>query len=206
MATAPAKTDDGKKYEIILKNVRISYPNLFAPKKAKGKENDPNEVGNFSATFLLDKDKDKDQIEFIKERMTALLKEQNKGIALPPDKVALRDGDMFKPGVEGYENQMFLTSSNKKRPQVKEPNSAPKDAKGELVDLAASDPRMFGGVYVNAIVRLWFQENDNGKRVNGSLEAVQYVKPGEPFGAPPVDATSAFGGLGGDDETDPALL
>jgi hypothetical protein len=40
-------------------------------------------------------------------------------------------------------------------------------------------------------------DNDYGKRLNCSIEAVQVLGTGEPFGAPPVDPNEAFDVVGG---------
>lgn len=200
MATTTATpVEDPKKYQLILANVRLSYPHLFVAQKSKDKPEDP---GKFSASFLLDKEADKVQIATIKTKIEALLKEKNKGAKLAPNLLCLRDGDEFKPDAEGYAGMMFITSSNGKRPSVKD-KATVRDAAGKLVDIPAGDPRIFGGCYVNVVLNLWFQDNTNGKRVNASLESVQYVRPGDAFGTPPVDADEAFGSLG-QPETDEA--
>ena len=51
------------------------------------------------------------------------------------------------------------------------------------------------GNFYNAILRIWPQDNNFGKRLNCSLEAVQYVSPGERFGAKAVDVSSEFDDL-----------
>jgi hypothetical protein len=63
-----------------------------------------------------------------------------------------------------------------------------------------SDGRIYAGCYVNAIVRLWCQDNEHGKRLNASLEAVQFVKDGEAFGAKAIDPMSAFENIEDDED------
>ena len=38
------------------------------------------------------------------------------------------------------------------------------------------------------VIRLWWQDNQFGKRINASLEVVRFRKDGEAFGAAPVSA------------------
>jgi hypothetical protein len=47
---------------------------------------------------------------------------------------------------------------------------------------------------------VWAQDNKYGKRINASLEAIQFVRHGEAFGAKPVIAEEVFDDLGGDDD------
>jgi hypothetical protein len=48
--------------------------------------------------------------------------------------------------------------------------------------LTEDDEKLYAGCYVNAIVELWYQNNNYGKRVNANLLGVQFFKDGEPFG------------------------
>lgn len=204
MSTSTPAKPDPKNHEVLLVGVRLSYPNLFKPMKSKDR---PDEPGKFSASFILDKEKDKVQIAAINAKINAILAENNKGAKIAPDKLCLRDGS-FKPDKEGYSDAVvFITASNARRPRVVDKKSV-RDANGKFVDIEPGDPRIFGGCYVNAVVRLWWQDNkEGGKRVNGSLESVQYVKEGEPFGSAPVDADEAFADVPDDeDAVDPALL
>ncbi len=47
------------------------------------------------------------------------------------------------------------------------------------------------------MIRLWYQDNHYGKRINASLRNVQFVKDGEPFGAKPVAPEEDFEALEG---------
>jgi hypothetical protein len=58
-----------------------------------------------------------------------------------------------------------------------------------------SDEVIYAGCYVNASVDIWIQDNNFGKRVNGNLHGVQFVRAGEPFGAGDVDALEDFEAL-----------
>lgn len=161
---------------------RISFAQIFTAKAVNDGE------PRFSANVLLDKEKDAKQIAKIKAAIDATMKEA-KIKKLPAEKVCLRDGD--DKDYDGYEGCMFLSAANKKRPTVVDRDKSP---------LVAEDDKPVSGDYVNMVVRLWAQDNKFGKRVNASLEVVQFVKEGERFGAPKVDIDEALPDLPDEDE------
>lgn len=170
---------------ITLVDVTLSYPQLFKAVIPKG-----GTEAKYSATFILHKVQHAAQIKRIQEVIAAITTDAFKGKKLPPERIALRDGSL-KEGTDGYSDEvMFLTSANSKRPQVVGPNSEGR----QPVD--AEDSRMTPGCRVNAVVRLWAQDNAaGGKRINGSLSAVQFVRPDKVFGAPPVNVDDAFSSI-----------
>lgn len=184
-STKPAK--EKNPLEIVLRNVRISYPHIFVPKAAQGSDK-----LKYSASFLFPKDDPKamEQVTAIKAVIAKILKDENEGKAIKAANICLKDGDVEKPDDEGYANCWYLSSSSDRAPDVRD---RVKDAKGSWVVLGVKDKdRIPGGFYVNAVVRLWWQDNDYGKRVNGSLEVVQYNREGERFGAEPTNADDTF--------------
>lgn len=186
MSTVSDKPKTDKATEVVLQNVRLSYPSLFRARKAN--EEDTGEP-KFSASFLLDKTVNAKDIAAIQKVVNALLAEKFKGKKLPPDKICLRDGSL-KPDVEGYhDDMMYVSASNARKPQVVDSNRAGRSP------ISADDSRIFAGIYVNAVIRLWAMDNKFGKRINASLEAVQYVRPGDALGAAPVNTDDAFGGI-----------
>ena len=160
---------------ILLTNVRLSYPNVFKAKASADGKGEP----KFSAAFILDKKKDAGQIEKVKTLIDAIIKENK--LKVDPDKRCLKDGSS-KP--DNYEDTvMFINASSTKRPQVVNRDRSP---------LTEEDNVIYGGCYVNAVLNLWAQDNQFGRRVNASLEVVQFVKDGEPFGRKPVDVNSVL--------------
>ena len=75
---------------------------------------------------------------------------------------------------------MFISAANKKRPTVVDRDNSP---------LTSEDGKPYSGCYVDGVVRLWWQDNQFGKRINASLEVVRFRKDGEAFGAAPVSAS-----------------
>ena len=151
--------------KIKLQNVRLSYPSLFQTATFGGED-----TGKFEATFILDKVEHATAIAQIKAESDRIQKEELKS-KVAGDKLALKDGDETdKPELQG---KMSIKASTKKRPLVINRDKTP---------LAESDGVIYSGCYVNAIVSLWGQNNQWGKRVNASLEGVQFAKDGEAFG------------------------
>lgn len=169
--------------QLILSNVRLSFPVLFTAKSVN--DGDP----RFSANFLLDKERDAKLIAKITAEINSLIKSDLEGKKLSPDKVCLRDGD--DKDYDGYEGCMFLSAANKKRPQVVDRDNSP---------LVEADDRPVAGDYVDAVVRLWAQNNNYGKRINASLVVVRFRKEGEHFGAPKVDVNEVLPDLDDDDD------
>ena len=162
--------------QLKLKNVRLSFPSVFQRAKF-------NEVETkYEATFLLDKKKNRKEIQEIEEAIDAAIKEAN--IKVPSDKRALRDGEDSE--YDGYEGCMSFKSSSNKRPIVIDRDKSP---------LIEEDNKIYAGCYVNAIVDIWVQNNNYGKRVNGNLYGIQFVKDGEAFGSGPTDVGDNFDDL-----------
>lgn len=158
--------------KVHLKNVRLSFPSLFQRSNFDGQE------GKYEATFLIPKS-DKATKAKIDEAIEAALAAAN--IKVPAAKHCLKDGDDSE--YEGYAGNWSFKGGNNKRPTVIGRDKSP---------LAEDDEVIYAGCYVNAIVDVWVQNNKFGKRVNGNLYGVQFVKDGESFGAGPVDVTDDF--------------
>ncbi len=152
-----------KMSNIKLKNVRLSFPSLFRKASFQGVET------KYEATFLLDKTEHRETIDAISKAIAEMLKENK--TKLSPDKICLKDGDDVE--YEGYAGTMTLKASNKNRPLVIGRDRSP---------LTEDDNVVYSGCYVDAVVNLWFQDNGFGKRINASLEGVQFRGDGTPFG------------------------
>ena len=151
--------------KIKLKNVRLSFPSLFQKGSFNGQET------KYEATFLLDKDSQSVQIKEVKAAIASMIKTDLKGARLGDDKICMKDGG--DTGRDGYENAWSLKAANASRPLVINRDQTP---------LAEDDNVIYSGCYVNAVIRLWPQDNAYGKRINASLDGVQFVKDGDSFG------------------------
>lgn len=166
---------------LMLKGVRLAFPNLFEPATVNG-EGDP----KYGATFILPADHP--QLGEIRAKMIAVAKDKWGAKAAEifkmiekADKLALRDGDT-KPNYDGFPGNLFVSTSAQQsaRPTVIDANKSP---------LTPRDGKPYAGCYVNASLDFWAQDNKYGKRINAQLRGVQFVRDGEAFAAGrPADA------------------
>lgn len=184
--------------EVILKNVRLSFAEIFKPGKPQKNDKGETVPGKYHCNFLLVKgtpeakanmDKCKAAADAVK---TDKWGKPEKWPKFKPEKVFLRDGDL--EDWDGYEGCYYI-SANNPNPPVLIDNK--KDDKGKWLELTLANGgtrRLYAGCYVNAIIRIWAQDSaEFGKRMNCSLESIQYFKKGDPFsGNKPVDPNGKF--------------
>ena len=166
---------------ILLKNVRIAFPNLFEPSTVAG-EGEP----RYSAAFILPPDHPQIKelnacikavaTEKWKDKAEAVLKGLEK-----TDKVALHDGDT-KPAYDGFGGNLFVSAAAK-------PSARPTVINKDKTPLTDLDGVVYAGCYVNASIDFWSQDNAYGKRINAQLRGVQFNRDGDAFSAGrPADA------------------
>ena len=169
--------------KIKLQNVRLSFPSLFRKAMFSGEET------KFEGTFLLNKDGQAEKIAEIETAIETLIADKLKGAKLKADKICLKDGDDIE--YDGYAGHMSIKASNGKRPMVLDRDRTP---------LSEDDNRPYSGCYVNAVLELWAQDNQYGKRINANLLGVQFFKDGQPFGDGVSASASDFEAFGDDDD------
>jgi len=166
---------------IKLKNVRLSYPHLYKAKAfGDGAEGEP----KYNAAFIMDPETKigRINIALIEDAIDHAMNEKwPKGAPkLSSAKKCLRSGDDLEEVKDGYEGMVYLTASESKRPRVLDIDSE------DVRDGDEGAP--YAGCFVDAIVRVWAQDNKYGKRVNAGLIAVKFREDGEAFGgAAPFD-------------------
>jgi hypothetical protein len=157
--------------KIRIQNVRLAFPNLFEATTVAG-EGKP----AFSASFLIDpNDPQVKEInaaieQVAKDKWGAKADVQLKAMRAA-DKTALHDGDL-KAQYAGFENMLYISARNAVRPTVLNRDKSP---------VTESDGIIYAGCYVNAVLELWAQDNNYGKRVNASLAGVQFNRDGDAF-------------------------
>lgn len=166
---------------ILIKDVRLAFPNLFEPTTVAG-EGKP----RYSATLIIPADHP--QIEEIRAAQLAVA--QAKWNAKAPailkgldkqDKLALHDGDT-KSKYDGFPGNFFISASAQE-------NAAPTVIDRDRSPLSARSGRPYAGCYVNASIELWAQDNSYGQRVNAQLRGIQFLRDGDSFSAGrPADA------------------
>ena len=200
---------------IRIDGVRLSFGDVFRPRSFTGDDGTDTKE-RFKSNFLIPKNPDgrtsdltavyRGQsgpiMEQLKKAKFAAIaakigeQEAQKMIRkIEPGQYAVRDGD-FKT-YDGYEGHWFLSAASERAPQVRGRDKRP---------LTAEDGVIYSGCYVNAIVTLWYQPA--GKRgtrtvpnaVWAALDAIQFVRDGDAFGAAPVNVDEEFDDL--TDESD----
>lgn len=192
-----AKAEIGK---VKLRNVRLAFCNLFV---AKSFNDDSSLPPKYSASFLMSKTtpEGKANIAAVKAAMKAAYDEKwpKDGPKLKSNQVCLRDGD--DESYDGFEGMMYVSANNGKRPQIVDRDPS--------VPIIEADDKVYSGCIVNATLRIWAQDSDWGKRLNCSVEAVQFVAAGERVGAKAVVPEEEFeviaddGGASGGEEESP---
>jgi len=167
--------------KIKLQNVRLSFPALFRKATFNGEDT------KYEATFLINKGGQKALIAEIEKEIKVRISDDLKGSKLGPDKLCLRDGD--DASYQGYAGHMSLKASSSKRPLVIDRDKSP---------LTEDDGVVYGGCYVNAVVELWAQNNNYGKRINATLLGIQFSRDGESFSSGSTGSEDDFDSL--DDE------
>jgi hypothetical protein len=105
------------------------------------------------------------------------------------DRLCLHQGDISKPGQDGYAGMLYVSGNSKKRFTIVDGDRSP---------LTAADGRPYSGCYANAIINVWAQNNKWGKRINAQIAGVQFLRHGESFGGGRVAAPEEFGAVSAD--------
>ena len=184
--------------QIQIKNCRLSFANIFKPNTPKSGEPKFNANGICSdATVIVVKNADGTKTTMPHTDMPKVIAQICKekwGKEIPAAKLFTyvyaradqqvdargpkinSDGDYY----DGYEpDTMFFSASRKA-------SDAPKgilvvDQQRNRLDASAGHP--VSGDYVNLIINVFAYEYEGKKGVSASLEGVQYLRKGEPFGA-----------------------
>jgi hypothetical protein len=180
--------------KIMLKNARLAFPNLFQPRPGQ----DGGEA-KYGASLIIAPDNP--AIKELNAAFSKIAKEKwaEKGETIlkglkAQDRLCLHDG-ATKAQYQGFEGNMFVSSSSKTRPSVFDRLRTP---------IAAEDGKVYSGCYVNASIELWAQDSKSyGKRINAQLRGVQFVADGDAFAAGSAASDEEFEDLGDQGDVDP---
>lgn len=93
----------------------------------------------------------------------------------------------------GYAGNVYITARNTNQPQIIDVDGRRIDPNNTLA-LRAAAAKIYGGCYVNAVIKPWPQANSKGIGIRCELVAIQFAKDGEAFGAgTPADVSNMFG-------------
>lgn len=187
------------KTDILIKDVRLSFPTLAVPEYYQGKKQRENDKPRWSATALIPANDP--QLKTIWKMMEEVAKakwgakysaywENMKGDS---KLLCLQDGK--KKAYEGYQGTWALTAhrtNDKARPLVLDSDRSPiYQANGELYPGKAG--RVYGGCYVDMHVNFWAQDNANGKGMRADLLGVQRRRDGDAFSGGMTPDENVFG-------------
>jgi Protein of unknown function (DUF2815) len=156
--------------KVSLKNVRLSFPDLFKPRAFK-----PGDEPKHKATFLIPNGDPQIKVvetailEAAKAKWGAKAEAVVKSIRGNPNKFCFQDGNT--KDYDGYADMMALSANNKARPLVIDQRKNP---------LTEADGKPYAGCYVNATVEVFCYDN-SGNGISASLKGVQFAGDGDAF-------------------------
>ena len=151
--------------KLILKNVRFDWVQVFAP-VAFDAESDP----KYSICVILPKTHP--QVKELQEASLRIAKTQHSKVPVGSLKLPLRDGDEDREGVH-YKGMYFFNASA----TTKFPPTVIDGAKNK-VDVSVWN----SGDYGNISIELYAFEKRGNKGTAAGINAVQFVRKGEPLG------------------------
>jgi hypothetical protein len=105
----------------------------------------------------------------------------------------------------GYAGNVFISARSSRQPQIIDIDGKPVDPTNTM-QLRAVASKLYGGCYVNAVIKPWLQQNTAGIGVRCDLVAIQFNRDGEAFGAGAADVTGFFGAVQGAAPAAPAFM
>lgn len=197
--------------QVILKNVRLSYPDLWKP----GKPLNPGDAAKYGGQFIFSPDSEAAAIakKALSDAAQEVFGANWQAIvgAMEKSKKCLRRGDdnLSKEGAvrDGYGGMLYVVARNKAKPLIIGPR---KGTDGKFPVLTEEGGKPYGGCYVNVKVDIKAMKAREKipNQIYATLLTVQFVGDGEAFGAAPgteegfddVEGAAAVGGdAGGDD-------
>lgn len=182
--------------KLVLKNVRLSFPDLFTAVQYQG-------TGPFSYRCSLLVPEGSKTAKEITAAVSAVANEKwpGKGDAIVEKARKGKTGVCWVDGsdkeYDGYQDHWVLTATkaqDKGRPDIRD-----RDGK---TPLTAEDGKPYAGCFCNAIVDLWAQSNQFGETVRCTLVGIQFAKDGEAFSGGATIADGDFEDLGDEADND----
>lgn len=156
--------------KVMLKNVRLAFPNLFTPQAGPDGGD-----AKYNATFIIE---DEENVKRVNEAIEQVAQDkwgakaaENLKALRSKGRICLRDGE-DKADYDGFDGNHYINASNKVAPAVFDRDKS---------KLSERDGKPYAGCYVDASVDVWAQDNQYGKRINSSLRGVKFAQDGEPF-------------------------
>lgn len=170
--------------KVKLTNVRMVFPEIFKKGVFDGKET------KYQASFLIPKKDTKTYDAIIKSIEDVKKSYKDPNIKISNSKLFVVDGDDVDSEYDTFQDHWVVRASNSQRPTALDRDKTP---------LQPEDGKVYSGVYVNAIIEPWIQDNQFGKRVNANLLGIQFSQHGDPLGGAKVANEDDFDDLGDED-------
>lgn len=189
---------EGKEAQLI-KNGRLSFPDLFTPSSFGGKN-------QYMCSILIPKS-DTDTIQALRDAVTKAKTVNGQVQNVKPEKVCIQDGDYME--YEGYKGCYVVKTKTYRQPILRDTNN---------MDLPVDDGTLYAGCYGDFVVDFWFYPSgtaaDGTKYpagVGSNLYAVKKSAGGELLGGGTgdnktnsADIDNIFGASSGTVEEQPA--
>jgi len=176
--------------QVLIPTARLGYPKLFT---ASGIKNDATSKPRYGCQLYLPKS-DVKTCKAVQAEIDRLSKVNFKGTKPKAKDLFIKDGD----GEDGDENTAghWIISANRAesqgRPQVIDRQRKPIDS--------SESSKVYAGCYVNALIGVYVPKG--WSKICASIEVVQFVKGGEPFGGGRVDVDAVMPELPDEDLED----
>lgn len=185
MSTQSTKPKEKNPNEFILPG-RLSFPHIWEPKAiGDGKP-------RYTLNLLLDPSvpEEKAMILAVKAKANELYAAgtNKKDATVPMKNSCLKKGndEDGAPLYDGYDKMWYISAA---RPATGNGGGPPLVIdRNAVTRLKPEDNKPYAGCYVNVKLRLYYQDYDGVKRINASLEVVQFKKNGVPFSNNAVSA------------------
>lgn len=188
MAEARKSTNPIELKKCITHEFRVSYPSVFEPKSFRGGP------AKYGLTMCFDKSTDLGKapndtsgkpigLSMKKARHNALVEKYGADQEKWPRgmRKSFRDGDVEKPGNEGYKNCLFATASSKTKPGIIDRHKDP-----------ITDPRDFyAGCYARAELIAFVYDEAGNRGVGWALQNLIKTRDGKPLSGK-KEAAAAF--------------
>ena len=167
--------------KIMLKNVRLSYANLFEPRENKNREL------RYSTSLIIPKDHP--QVDELHAIIDAEGEQKfgKKWAGMRKRNDPFHDADEDDDPV--YEGMMYINPSSKRKPQVVDRQVQP------ILD----ESEIWSGCYCNVSIAVFHFDVTENKGVSFGLNNIQLVKEGERLGGAP-NADEEFSAIDADDD------
>lgn len=168
---------------IQIDDVRLAFPNLFKAAQVNG-QGDP----KYGASFIISDEGTVAAVNKVIEQAAL----DKWGVKNGPtvlaslrktDKVCLHAGDN-KP-YDGFAGNWYISTSaaGNARPGTFDKSGRP---------VTDEDGVLYAGCYVKALINIWAQDNQFGKRINAQVRAVKFWREGDAFSGGRPAAASEF--------------